>query len=755
VRFSARTWSKRLPIVAPLLVLLAAMALRIADPPGLVRLREFAFDTFQRLNPRDYDPQWNVRIVDIDEAALEAYGQWPWPRDRVARLVDKLTEQGAAVIAFDVLFAEPDASSWHRRVRELIAYVDPEIVQRIANAVQDNDQLLADAFAHSKVVAAFTFDSVVRRNRPPARKHGYAVNDLDGPEYLLPRYAGVIPALELLEAGAKGNGAITQEYGDVVRRVPLVLLLEGQPHVYPALSLEAARVAMGASTYIVRGGTSGGDQPWLARQLSAFQWGVQSIRVGDRVIPTDANGKLLLYDSGHQPARFVSAKDVLQDKVPRDKIEGSIVFIGTGAQGHKDIRSTPVSAVVPGVEIHAQVVEQIFTDTFLTRPFYAGIVEGGFLFVVGLLFVLVMPRLSAVWKTALGLAGVAVGLDGPWLLFAWERVLVDPIYPTATLALIYATSSATSFMLTERERAQIRGAFSHYLSPDVVEELVRHPDHLRLGGEERELTVMFTDVRGFTTISEQFDPQGLTRFMNRLLTPLTDTILAERGTVDKYMGDSIMAFWNAPLSVADHAVRACRAALAMQARVIALNAEWREEAQAEGREHIPVRVGVGLNTGPAAVGNFGSDQRFSYSALGDDVNLAARLEGQCKFYGVPVITGDDTRRQAPDFAWLEIDVIKVKGKTVPERIYALVGDAALRDSQPFRDLAAAHGAFLADYRAGNLVEARRKAIAARDCAEALGWAGIYYYNRMRKRLKAVIAAGTPTTWDAVTVAEEK
>ncbi len=754
VRLLARPWGKRLPILAPLLVLLAALALRIADPPGVARLREFAFDTFQRLDPRDYDPSWSVRIVTIDDAALETFGQWPWPRDRVASLVDKLHELGAVVIAFDVLFAEPDASSWHRRVRELEAYVDVQTVERIAGAVRDNDRVLADAFARATVVTAFAFASSERGSRPPTLKHGYAING-DDPKYFLPRYASVVSTLEMLEAGARGDGAITKYYEPIVRRVPLLLQLERQPHVYPALSLEVARVAQGASTYIVRGATSGGDLPWLARWLSAFQEGVQSVRVGDRIIPTDGNGNLRLYDSGHQPARFVSAKDVLEDRVPRDKIEGSIVFIGKSGLGLEDLQNTPVGVNVPGFEIHAQAVEQIFTGVFLSRPFYAGLVEGAFLFVVGLVFVLVMPRLSAVWKTALGIAGVAVGLDGPWLLFAWERVLVDPIYPTATLALIYATSSATSFMLTERERAQIRGAFSHYLSPDVVEELVRHPEHLRLGGEARELTVMFTDVRGFTTISEQFDPQGLTRFMNRLLTPLTNIILAERGTVDKYMGDSIMAFWNAPLQVPDHAVRACRAALAMQARVVELNVAWREEARAEGRDHIPVRVGVGLNTGQAAVGNFGSDQRFSYSALGDDVNLAARLEGQCKSYGVPIIVGDDTRRLAPDFAWLEIDVIKVKGKTAAERIFALVGDAAMRDSPSFRDLEAAHGAFLADYRGGNFAEARRTATAARERAEAAGWAGIYYYNRMRKRLKGIITAGLPTTWDAVNVAEEK
>jgi adenylate cyclase len=746
-------WRKRLPIVAPLLILLGALALRVADPPGVARLRDFAFDTFQRLKPRPYDPQWNVRVVDIDEAALATYGQWPWPRDRVAKLVDKLAEMGAAVVAFDVLFAEPDASSWHRRVRELIAYVDPETVQRIAAAVQDNDRLLADAFAHSSVVTAYAFDAATRQSRPPALKHGYAISGGD-PQLFMYRYGSVVSTLPLLEAGAKGNGGITPDADiSVIRRVPLLLRLEGQPHVYPALALEAVRVAQGASTYVARGATSGGDLPWLARHLSLFEQGVQSIRVGDVVVPTDRHGNLLLYDSGHRRERFVSAKDILEDRVDKARIDGAIVFIGTSAQGLKDIRNLAVDAGVPGVEIHAQMVEQIFTEVYLARPFYAGVLEGAFLLVAGLAFIFVMPRLSAEWSAALGVSGVILGVGVPWALFDVYRLLVDPIYPPVTLALIYAVSSSTSFMLTERERAQIRGAFGLYLSRDVVEELARNPERLQLGGEERALTVMFTDVRGFTTISEQFDPQGLTRFMNRFLTPMTNIVLAERGTIDKYMGDSIMAFWNAPLDVPDHAACGCRAALTMQARLRQLNIEWADQAQAEGRRYMPVNIGIGLNTGRASVGNFGSDQRFTYSALGDDVNLASRLEGLCKLYGVAIIVGEDTQAAAPDFAFVELDLVKVKGKTEPERVFALVGDAALRDAAPFRALLAAQAAFLLDYRAGNFAEARQLASQASACAEAAGWTTAYYAC-MGVRLDALTAA-PPAIWDGVFEAQEK
>ena len=264
---------------------------------------------------------------------------------------------------------------------------------------------------------------------------------------------------------------------------------------------------------------------------------------------------------------------------------------------------------------------------------------------------------------------------------------------------------------------------------------------------------MFTDVRGFTRISEQFDPHGLTRFMNRFLTPMTDLIMAKSGTIDKYMGDAIMAFWNAPLPVAGHAARACEAALAMQARLVILNAEWEAEAQAQGHGHIPVNIGVGLNTGHATVGNFGSEQRLTYSCLGDEVNLASRLEGQCKTYGVGVIVGDNTCRQVPDFATLELDMVMVKGKTEPERIYALIGDASVAARPEYITLVDRQMAFLLLYRTGGFAEALEIIRECVDAASALGWQQSYY-EMMRERVDSLIDE-SPVDWNGVYVAKEK
>jgi len=736
----------RAPWIVALLVLVNALLLRALDPSGLNRLRDVAFDNFQRLKPRTYHPATPVRIVDIDEAALAEFGQWPWPRTIVGRLVDKLTEKGAAVIAFDVVFAEPDRSSISRMVKDLVAYTDPETVQKLASAIQDNDKVLADAMAHSRVVLGFGFDPH-GGSQPPKRMFGTAFAG-DDPSQFLPVQQGTVKPLAILEAAAKGNGSVnTDVEGSVIRRVPMLFRVAGQEGLFPALSIEALRVAQGASTYVIKSSGASSEMSF------GVKTGIVAIRTGDIEARTDSRGRLALYDSGHREERFVSARAVLKDEVPPDKLDGQIVFIGTSAIGLKDLRSTPVDDSAPGVEVHAQLAEQMIEHEFLARPDFADGAEFLYLAAIGALFVFLLPRLSAGRMTIVAAIFIGIGLAVPWIAFSEYDLLFDPVYPPVTLAVIYVTGTALAFMRTERERAAIRGAFGLYLSPDQVERIARHPELLQLGGEMREITVMFTDVRGFTRISEQFDPHGLTRFMNRFLTPMTDLIRNHRGTIDKYMGDAIMAFWNAPLDVDRHAALACDTALSMQARLVELNEEWKAEAEAEGRGHIPVNIGIGLNTGQASVGNFGSMQRFTYSCLGDDVNLASRLEGQCKTYSVGVIIGDKTRRQVPDYAALELDLVMVKGKTEPERIHALVGGFAEAQMPAYGELVRQQAAFLAQYRTGGFVEAMDLIAGCEAAAAAVGWRQ-GYYDMMRVRVDGLID-DSPPDWTGVYVAKEK
>ncbi|MBM3649099.1 MAG: adenylate/guanylate cyclase domain-containing protein, partial [Alphaproteobacteria bacterium] len=710
------------------------------------RWRDFAFDSYQRLKPRAYNPAVPVRIVDVDEEALAEYGQWPWPRTIIARLVDKLTEQGAAVIAFDVIFAEPDRSSISRMVRDLVTYTDPETVRRLAAAIHDNDQVLADAMAQSRVVLGFGFD-VKGGGTPPRRYHGTAFAG-DDPVQFLPVQQGAVKAIPILEAAAKGNGSVNTDVESVViRRVPMLFRLAGQDGLFPALSIEALRVAQGANSYVIK--SSGANR----EESFGTPSGIVAVKTGDVEVRTDGRGRLSLYDSGHRNERYVSARAVLSGTAPKDKIDGHVVFVGTSAIGLKDLRSTPVDDSVPGVEVYAQLAEQMLEQEFLLRPDFANGAEFLYLAVIGALFIILLPRLSAGRMAIVAAIFIGIGLLVPWFAFTEYHLLFDPIYPPATLAVIYVSGTALAFMRTERERAEIRGAFGLYLSPDVVEQLARNPELLQLGGELREITVMFTDVRGFTRLSEQFDPQGLTRFMNRFLTPMTDIVLGHRGTIDKYMGDAIMAFWNAPLAVEGHAARGCDAALAMQERLRALNDEWKAEAQAAGREHLVVNIGIGLNTGAASVGNFGSSQRFTYSCLGDDVNLASRLEGQCKTYAVSIIIGDKTRVQVPTYAALDLDLIMVKGKTEPERMHALLGGPAVAQMPAYQALAELQAAFLGHYRHGRFAEALAAVPACQAAADAIGWRQ-GYYEMMRARI-AALKTDPPADWAGVYVAKEK
>jgi adenylate cyclase len=750
----------RVPVLVSLAILIAAVAARYPDPEELRRLRDSTFDIFQRLKPREYAADLPVRIVDIDEKSLAELGQWPWPRTLIAKLLDKLAEKGAAVVAFDILFSEPDRTSLGRIAAELPDGAGKQELAKIAATMPDNDRVLAESIAKVPVVLGYGFDYKAG-SKPPRKFHGNAINAGEGHQqqnvfaYLkavIEQQPASVKSLEVLEAAAKGNGSINPDItGGIVRRVPMVFQVANaaQPDdLFMALSIETVRVVQEAKAYVVR--MSG------AQKASSFGggWtGVDSIKVGELEVKTDYRGLMNLYDSGHREERYVAVADVLKDKVPAEKLEAHIVFIGTSASGLQDIRATPLVGAVPGVEVHAQLVEQMLTKTYLERPDYSAGLEIIYLIVVGLLFIVLLPRLSAGRMAIVAVVLIAAGVAVPWYMFSQHLLLFDPVYPPVVLAAIYSSGSALAFMRTEQERSEIRGAFGLYLSPDVVEQVARNPELLQLGGQLREITVMFTDVRGFTTISEQFDPQGLTKFMNGFLSPMTDVILSKRGTVDKYMGDAIMAFWNAPLDIERHAASACDAALEMQRRLRELNITWKQEAEAENRKYIPVNFGIGLNTGHASVGNFGSAQRFTYSALSDAVNLASRLEGQCKTYAVGIILGNKTQIQVPELATVELDLITVKGKTEPERMFCLVGDAEVAKSDPFARLQEAHAAFLGPYRAGDFAAAKAAVAAAEAAATAIGWTQ-GYYAMMAERIDELIA-DPPENWNGVYVAKEK
>ena len=398
-------------------------------------------------------------------------------------------------------------------------------------------------------------------------------------------------------------------------------------------------------------------------------------------------------------------------------------------------------------------LDTIFTESSLSRRTDATGIELTGALLAGILMIILVP-LIGVWYT-LGLLVLLLGglAGGSWYLFDQELTLVDVTYPGFSTLAMWATLTVTSFSAEAAQRRQVRSAFGHYLSPALVEQLADDPDQLHLGGEMKDMTLLFADIRGFTTISEQFktDPEGLTALINSFLTPMTNMILERRGTIDKYMGDCIMAFWNAPLDDDDHARNACTSALAMFEALEPLNEEIKSEREAAGEPFYPIKIGIGLNSGMCCVGNMGSDMRFDYSVLGDAVNLAARLEGQSKNYSVGIVIGEATRDAVPDFASIELDLIAVKGKTEAVRIFALFGDPEMKASERFQALAEHNAAMLEAYRGQDWAAAREALGRCRNVDGAVEG----FYQLYEERIAAYEAEPPAADWDGVFVATSK
>ena len=719
------------------LVLLAALVfLRIADPPALEEIRLRTFDMYQLIEPRDAT-QRPVVIVDIDEASLKKLGQWPWARTRLAELVTRLTQLGAAAIAFDVVFAEPDRLS-PQAVADTYRDLDEETRNRL-RALPSNDQVMADAIRRSKVVLGETGLPFADPQAQRQETTGVAFLGTE-PRAFLFAYPGLLRNVPTLDQAASGRGlfSIPTERDGIVRRVPMVM--QAHDAIRPALTLEMLKVATGQNTVLIR----------------SDETGVQNVGVPGFVIPTDRNARLWIHFAPHDPQRYVSAVDVLEGRVTSDRFARRLVLIGTSAAGLLDQKTTPVDSIIPGVEIHAQVLESIISQSLLSAPNYTLGVELTAAFAIGIAIIVLAPMLNAALLLLFGAVIVALTAGTSWYLFIQHKLLIDFTYPLLASLLIYLTLVFTNYIREQAQRRQIRSAFSHYMAPALVEQLAQSPDKLKLGGEEREMTIMFSDVRGFTTISEMYkdDPQGLIALMNSFLTPLTNAITDRKGTIDKYMGDAIMAFWNAPLDVATHELNACEAALDMLECVERLNREREQQSRSGGTPYYPLQIGVGINTGTCVVGNMGSDLRFDYSVLGDSVNLASRLEGQCKSYGLPIIIGSRTAQMIKDrFAILELDFIAVKGKKEPEVAYAIMGREEMAQSGKFQFWRDLNMRMLTRYRNRDWTAALAVIEEGRAADDENRFKTLY--DVYDKRIRAFQITPPPDDWDGAYALESK
>ena len=642
--------------------------------------------------------------------------------------------------AFDVVFAEPDRTSPGRYANSL-RHLPADLLDAL-RSLPSNDDVMALALRQTPVVLG---QSGYHRALGDGARDGPSQLPLamigGDPKPYLFRFPGLVRNIALLENSASGTAIFNLVPGSdgVVRRVPAFVVAEDQ--VLPSLSVELLRIATGGNALAIKTDAAG----------------ISSFVVAGVEVPTDRNGRMWVHYAAPRPGLYVSARDLLSGAVAPERLAGKLALVGTSAAGLFDIKATPLQERVPGVEVHAQVLEMILSGQLLLRPNYALGAELCMLAAVGLLLIALVPLIGAAFTLLLGSLVAAVLAAGSWYLFTAEGLLIDVAYPLVGATAVFVLLVFTNYLREENRRQQVRGAFSQYLSPTLVDQLANEPDRLVLGGEKREMTILFSDVRGFTAISErlQDQPEELTRLMNRLLTPLTDAILTSGGTIDKYMGDAIMAFWNAPLDDAEHARHACEAALAMQTALEALNAELAVEAAAGTTKIDRLRIGIGVNSGLCVVGNMGSEQRFDYSVLGDAVNLASRLEGQSPTYGADIVLGEATAAALDGAgAVAELDLIRVKGKREPQRIYALLGTAEAAQDAETQGAIAAIDAALAAYRAQDWAGAEaalgrldNTRLARLDLAVL---AGLY-----RGRIADFAANPPPPDWDGVFTATTK
>jgi adenylate cyclase len=622
-----------------------------------------------------------VVLAVIDEESIDKEGKWIWPRSKMANLVKKLSDAGARVVSFDVGFLEPDEKSVVRTIEDIqknLTMLDADNMAYLEELKKrsDNDQLLADVIAESsaKVVLGYFFQmeklhagdydkEILKRQR----------KNIQSSRYVQVKYhsekAMDIPILEAQVANANittisqstpysGYFNMFPDRDGVVRWIPAVLNYSGE--LYAPLSL------MTLSAFL-------DTQPLMV----VAEDGIEKIQFGDLAVPTDELGRIMInYRGDAKTFRHIPVTDILNDKVAESALKGKAVIVGATAIGIYDMRVTPFSSVFPGVEIHANIVDSVLRGEFLYHPLWAAVFDILAIILYGLLLGLVLPR-AGVFTGVLTVSVLFFGhIFFCQYLFSRQGWILNMVYPLLVILSVYVSITVYKYLVESRQKRFIRGAFSTYLAPTVVQQLIESPENLELGGEEREITAFFSDVQGFTSISEKLTPQELVELLNEFLTEMTNIILRHEGTVDKFEGDAIIAFYGAPNALENQAETACLTCVEMQKRLEELREKWHQEGKPE------LKMRIGLSTGPAVVGNMGSRNRMDYTMMGDTVNTAARLEGVNKIYGIYTLVCETTFKKASQRVWgREIDSINVVGKAEPVTVYQLLGHAGEIDEE--------------------------------------------------------------------------
>ncbi len=613
-----------------------------------------------------------IVVVAIDEMSLSAEGQFPWTRDKLADMVTELYEYGVQVIGFDVVFPERDMSHDLEMLQDL-GSEDPAFLSRLEGyaPLLDRDHLFGAALGQGPSVMAYYFITDER--------NAFQIGELPLPAFdfdqsmaqrmFLPRAEGYTSNVPEIMEGSWAAGFISNPLIDadgIVRRTPLL-------HIYGNAAYESLALSMAATVLNDIALPVFVDAPLMMEGYPPLE----AVEIGGRRIPLDAQGAVLVpYRGGAGSFEYVSATDVINGQVPNPELlDGAIAIIGATAPGLQDLRSTPFGSIYPGVEIHANVLAGILDDNFRWQPAYTKGAEVLAVLVFGLIIALVLPALSAIMATVMLLLMITAA---GWLnLYLWDAQMhVLPLASTLIAVFgVYMLNMIFGYFFESRSRSHMNDLFGQYVPPDLVSEMAHDPTHYSMESEKRDLSVLFTDIRGFTTLSENLDADELSQLLNRFLTPMTQVVHETHGTIDKYMGDCIMAFWGAPVHDTRHAHNAVAAGLGMLRGLEKLNMElWKDG-------HPELAIGVGVNTGTMSVGNMGSRFRRAYTVLGDAVNLGSRLEGLTKAYGVDFIVSSFTVDEAPEFVYREIDRVRVKGKLLPVIIYEVVGEHGMVDDE--------------------------------------------------------------------------
>ena len=647
---------------------LAIIILMLLNTSGVLlfssinRLENFTYDLrLNMLMPNKVDER--IVIIDIDEKSLKEQGRWPWGRNKLADLVNKLFDDyHVKVMGFDVVFAEKDESSGIKSLEEIKAkYLANDLAFNQAieslRPTLDFDQVFANSLKGRNVVLGYVFLNDTDSSGSGALPlPSFVEGSFKGKNVEFKNATGFAANLEVLQKNAKtaGHFNIDPDEDGIMRKVPL--LIKYGRNMYESLPLAVAGLALGA-VKIEAGFAEDLDG---GKQYSRLEW----LKLGNHRIPVDEHVSALIpYRDPQGSFLYISATDVLNNKVDPAILKNKIVLLGTTAAGLLDLHATPVQNIYAGVEVHANIIAGILDNNIKEHPAYTLGAEFFLLLLVGLLLAIMLPILSPLWATVLTLVTSVVVIL--FNLSAWQYA--NLVLPLASLlvmiASIYFINMSYGFFIESRGKRQLARLFGQYVPPELVDEMAKNPESFSLEGESREMTVLFSDIRGFTTISEGFDPKQLTQLMNEFLTPMTHVIHHNRGTIDKYMGDAIMAFWGAPLHDADHAKHALQAAIGMITALVRLQQDF------AAKGWPPINIGVGLNSGLMTVGNMGSEFRMAYTVMGDVVNLGARLESLTKNYGVNIIVTEFTKAQVPEFAYRELDIVRVKGKDRPVAIF--------------------------------------------------------------------------------------